>query len=116
MEEWISEKIIPFEGDTRLGAHGADRKSEEIMVSKLFIYPPYCMWCKRNGHLPYKPKKFSIVFIQTCKHVGIQVEKVRKANGISMKGIQVYSKVVYTQNKETMVECNVHNGKPETIQ
>lgn len=93
MHEWVTSEIIPYDGETPLRGHSTEQKNEKIIFSKLFIYPTYYNWCKRNGIMPYKKNKFSRIFIENCVDLKVLVEKIRKNNGFNLKKICVDFKI-----------------------
>ena len=92
--EWIREKVRETPGAvTPLGGKGTSKKEEEIIKEKRFIHPTYTDWCVRKGIKPYGTNRFSNVFLETCRELGIEVEKDRRDLGTVFKGVEIDPKV-----------------------
>lgn len=91
--EWIQEEIIQAEGETPLGGFGTSKKMEEVMKNRLFLYPTYINWCKRNKIKPYGTKRFTNAFVDTCKEMEIPVRKIRREYGTVFGGVAIAQKV-----------------------
>ena len=92
--EWIRKEVRVEPGAvTPLGGKGRNKKQEQIMRKRLFLYPAYTDWCAGKGIQPYKVSRFSTAFIETYNDLGIEVKKDRRHYGIVMLGVKIDEKV-----------------------